>query len=247
MEKNITLKVRVFSDGSDDRYCITSSKEIALTLRNIAEKRKPVALYYGGANEFILTTLLGVDSHGLWLEQSKDHAANQKIANDDRLVVVGSHHNIKIQFPVYRPVLVEYQSHSAFFLPLPDKLFRLQRREYFRLMTPALNPLKCVIPGTDQNSNQLREITIMDISGGGIALTCEENDTELVPGESYSDCRIDLPEFGTIIGTIAVKNLAVLTDAAGQSYKRAGCELQNLDNSSIVLLHRYVLHLQRAK
>ena len=57
-------------------------------MRNIAEKRKPVALYYGGANEFILTTLLGVDSHGLWLEQSKDHAANQKIANDDRLVVV---------------------------------------------------------------------------------------------------------------------------------------------------------------
>ena len=114
-------------------------------------------------------------------------------------------------------------------------------------MTPALSPLKCVIPGTDQNSNQLREITIMDISGGGIALTCAETDTELVPGKSYPDCRINLPEFGTIIGTIAVKNLAVLTDAEGKSYKRAGCELQDLDNSSIVLLHRYVLHLQRAK
>lgn len=247
MEKDITLKVRVFSDGSDDRYCITSSKEIALTLRNIAEKRKPVALYYGGTNEFILTTLLGVDSHGLWLEQSEDCTTNQKIANDNRLVVVGSHHNIKIQFSVRRPALVEYQSHSAFLLPLPDKLFRLQRREYFRLMAPALNTLKCVIPGTDQDSNQLRVITIMDISGGGIALTCAENDTELVPGKSYPDCRIDLPEFGTIVGTIAVKNLAVLTDAEGTSYKRAGCELQGLDNSSIVLLHRYVLHLQRAK
>ena len=247
MEKDITLKVKIFSGGSDDRYCITSSKEIALTLRNIAEKRKPVALYYGGTNEFILTALLGVDSHGLWLEQSKDSMTDQKIADDNNLIVVGSHHNIKIQFSVCRPALVEYQSHPAFFLLLPDKLFRLQRREYFRLMTPALNPLKCVIPGTNQNSNQLREITIMDISGGGIALTCEENDTELVPGESYSDCRIDLPEFGTITGTIAVKNLAVLTDAAGGSYKRAGCELQNLDNSSMVLLHRYVLHLQRAK
>jgi len=68
-----------------------------------------------------------------------------------------------------------------------------------------------------------------------------------VPGESYQDCVIDIPEFGTITGTIMVRNLAVLTDAKGHSFKRAGCELQDLDNSSVLLLQRYVMHLQRNK
>jgi hypothetical protein len=85
----------------------------------------------------------------------------------------------------------------------------------------------------------------MDISSNGISLTCAEDDTELSPGESYSKCRIDLPEFGSIIGTIVVKNLAELANARGQSYRRAGCELKDLDNPSVIMLQRYVLQMQR--
>jgi c-di-GMP-binding flagellar brake protein YcgR len=247
MEKDITLKLEVFSSENDDEHCITSTKEIVSILRNIAKKKSRVALYFGGANKFILTTLLAIDAHGLWLEQSTDSTTNEVIAADHNLIVVGTHYNVKIQFSVPHPKLAEYQNYPAFFVPLPDKLFRLQRREYFRLMTPVANPLKCAIPGTNRSHDEAREVTIMDISSSGIALTCEENNTELLPGDCYSECRIELPEFGTITGTIMVKNLAILTDTMGRSYKRAGCELQNLDNSSAILLHRYVLHLQLVK
>ncbi|MBW8077141.1 MAG: hypothetical protein GJU76_03485 [Gallionella sp.] len=247
MKKDVTLKVKKFSSDSDEKYRITAAKEIEFVLRNVAVKGSRVALYFGAAKEFILTTLLHVDSHGLWLEQSKNSVTNQQIEADDDLIVVGSHDNVKIQFSAAQPAPVDYQGYPAFFLPLPHTLFRLQRREYFRLMTPVLNPLKCVIPVSDQNIDQPREITIMDISGGGVALTCEENNTELLPGKSYANCRIVLPEFGTISGTIVVRNLAVLTDALGKNYKRAGCELQDMDHPSAGLLHRYVMHLQRVK
>lgn len=247
MDKDITLKVKAFSAGTDDKYCITSIKEIVFTLREISGRRKPVALYFGAANEFILTAMLNVENDGVWLEQSPDDEVNKKIAASDNLIVVGSHFSVKIQFSSGKPVLQEHAGHKAFFLALPDKLFRLQRREYFRLTTPAVDPLKCVITPKSQADKPHREVTIMDISGGGIALTCEENDTELSPGETHPDCRIDLPEFGTIIGTIVVKNIAVLTNAEGKNFKRAGCEILNLDNPSKVMLHRYVLHLQRNK
>ena len=247
MDKDNTLKVKAFSGDSEDKYCITSAREIAFTLRDISERRRPVALYYGNANEFILATLLFVETHGLWLEQSPDGAINQKISASDDLIVVGSHLNVKIQFSSGKPSLEEHRGYKTFFLPLPEKLFRLQRREYFRLTTPATNPLKCVIASKLKTSKLPREVTVMDISIGGIGVICSEDDTELLPGISYPECRIDLPEFGTIIGKIVVKNMAVLTGASGQSFKRAGCELLNLDNPSKVLLHRYVLHLQRVK
>ncbi|MGB8516892.1 MAG: flagellar brake protein [Gallionella sp.] len=247
MEKDITLKVKIFSGSSDEKYCITSAKEIGFVLRNIADKGSRVALYFGNANDFILTTILGVDSQGLWLEQSKDQVKNQEILAAHDFVIVAAHNNVKVQFSLDKLTLAAYQDYQAFRLALPEKLFRLQRREYFRLMTPATHPLKCVIENKYQNREQPREVTIMDISGGGVALTCEESDTELLPGEVHPNCHIDLPEFGTISGTIVVKNLAVLTDGNGRSFKRAGCELQGMDSNSTVLLQRYVLHLQRNK
>ena len=247
MKKDITLKVEIFSSEADDKHRIASPKEIEFVLNNIVKNRERVALYYDDANEFVMTSLLGVDKNGLWLEQSPDGAINQKIAAASKLVVVSSHHNVKVQFTCGKPSVTLYQNLAAFALPLPDSLYRLQRREYFRLMTPALNTLKCAIPSPRLPKPQVREVTIMDISGSGIALTCSEDDADLVPGESYQGCRINIPDYGTITGTIMVRNIAVLTNAAGHSYKRAGCELQNLDNASGILLQRYVLHLQRTK
>lgn len=245
MEKDIPLKIEIFSNGEDDKYCITSAKEIEFVLHCIAEKVSRVALYYGDANDFILTTLLGADDTGLWLEQSPNGLDNRRITESSKLVFVSSHLQIKVQFTAHHAGSVVYQGYPAFYLPLPDSIYRLQRREYYRLTTPLHEPLRCVIPTVKSRTKQSRELIIMDISCGGVGLTCTETDTELVPGESYPGCRIDLPEVGTISGTTVVRNLVLLTSASGHAQKRAGCEFKDLDGHSIILLQRYVMNMQR--
>ena len=246
MKKDIPLKIEIFSSGEDDKHRLTSAKEIEFVLCCIADKGARVALYYGDANDFILTTLLDVDNKGLWLEQSPNESDNRRIAESNKLVFVSSHLQVKVQFTAHQVSTVVHQGYPAFYPPLPDSIYRLQRREYYRLIAPVIEPLHCVIATGRQPKKQLCEFTIMDISGGGIALTCAETDTELVPGESYPGCRIDLPEVGTISGTIEVKTLALLTSASGHIHKRAGCEFKNLDGQSIIMLQRYVTNMQRA-
>lgn len=245
MHKDIPLRIEMTCSTSDSKHSVTSIREITSVLQHIGEIGAKVALYYGTADEFILTTLLGVDKNGIWLEQSIDHTHNSNLANSHQLIFVSSLNKVKIQFATGLPHLVNYQHYPAIFIPMPDYLLRIQRREYFRLLTPALNPLKCSIPCKQTPLQQAREVTIMDISGGGIALTCAESDTELVPGERYENCRIEIPEFGTIVTTIAVKNLAIIAKPQGQNFKRAGCEFVNLESASQILLQRYVMHLQR--
>ena len=247
MKKDIPLKIESFSSLDDDKHRLISSKEIELVLRYIADEGARVALYYGDMHDFILTTLLAVNNKGLWLEQSPNDSENRRIAGSDKLVFVSSHLQVKVQFTARQVSTVVRQGYPAFYLPLPDGIYRLQRRENFRLMTPVSEPLRCVIAAGKQIQKLPCEFTIMDISGGGIALTCAEADTELVPGESYPDCRIDLPGVGTISGTIEVKTLALLTSASGHVHKRAGCEFKNLDRQSTLLLQRYVTNMQRAK
>lgn len=246
MKKDIPLKIEIFSSEEDDKHRLTSAKEIEFVLRYIAEKGVRVALYYGNANDFILTTLLDADNKGLWLEQSPNDQDNRRIAESNKLVFVSSHLQVKVQFTAHQVSAVVHQGYPAFYLPLPDSLYRLQRREYYRLIAPVIEPLRCVIATGSQPKKQPCEFTIMDISCGGIALTCAETDTELVPGESYPDCRIDLPEVGTINGTVEVKTLALLTSASGDIHKRAGCEFKSLDGQSTIMLQCYVTDMQRA-
>ncbi len=247
MEKDISLKIETLPLDNDGKHCISSPKEIKFVMHYIAEKGNRVALYYEDENNFILTTILAVDDAGLWLEQSPNASDNRRIAQSKRLIFVSSHLQIKVQFAASQASNAEYLGHPAFYLPLPDSLYRLQRREYYRLMTPVINPLRCVINRDAAPDKKPLEFVIMDISCGGVGLTCMESDTELTTGLSYPDCQIELPELGTIRGTIEVKNMVSLTSKSGSAYRRAGCEFKNLDGISANLLQRYVTNMQRTR
>lgn len=247
MEKDIPLKIEIFSGEENEKYRLTSAKEIKFVLRTLAVKGSRVALYYGDAHDFILTTILGVDDTGIWLEQSPNSSDNQLIIKSSKLVFVTSHLQIKIQFASNQVHSAIYENYSAFYLPLPDSLYRLQRREYYRLEMPAHDLLLCVIPADSPNAKQLREFTIMDISCGGVGLICAETDTEIAVGKTYVNCLIDLPEVGKISGTIVVKNLFLFSLESGLTQKHAGCEFKNLDGASTLLLQRYMINMQRTK
>lgn len=245
MEKATPLKIEILSSDSDDQYCITTRREIEFILQNIAKGGALIALYFSESNDFVLTRLLGVDATGLWLEQRPVAKENEHVLESRKLVFVCSHAQVKVQFTSEHAAAATYQGRPAFFISFPDHIYRLQRREYFRLTTPVSTPLRCVIPGAETVHHNPHEVTIMDISGGGVGLTCTEQDTVLIPGQTYQDCRIELPEIGEFYGTIEIKNLVRLSTASGQTVRRAGCEFKNLDGASTIMLQRYVTTMQR--
>jgi len=247
MEKDIPLNIEILSGEENEKYRLTSAKEIKFILRTLAARGSRIALYYGGADDFILTTVLGVDDTGVWLEPSSNSSDNQHIAESSKLIFVTSDLQIKIQFTTNHAHSAVYKNDAAFYLPLPDSLYRLQRREYYRLEMPTQYLLHCMIPAATPNAKQLSEFTIMDISCGGVGLICAETDTEIAVGKTYVNCLIDLPEVGKISGTIVVKNLFLLPMESGHTQKHAGCEFKNLDGASTLLLQRYVMNMQRIK
>lgn len=247
MEKDIPLKIEILSSDQDDQYCITSAREIEFVLQSIAKGTSRIALYYSDADDFILTMLLDVDASGLWLEQSQKADVNQRILESKKLIFVSSHNQVKVQFIASLPRATTFQGRPAFFLALPKSIHRLQRREYFRLATPVSDPLLCVIPNEQAEEHHKREVTIMDISGGGVGLTCAEQEAVLVPGQTYHDCLIDLRDIGDFYATIEVKNLVLLSTESGETVRRAGCEFKNLDGTSTNMLQRYVTAMQRTK
>lgn len=246
MEKDIPLTIETLS-GKDAEYLIVSEKEIEFVLRDMAEHGARVAVYYGGPGYLFLSTLLGVDHKGIWFEQSPDRVVNERIASSDDLIFVSAHMHAKVQFDAGHVSVAEYKKYPAFHLSLPKHVYRLQRRDFFRMPASISKPLRCRIAAKNASSPITEELTVMDISVGGVSLVCTESDIEIAAGDIYQDCQLDLPEMGTISGTLEVKNLATSNSPPGHTHKLAGCEFKNLDTRSANLLQRYVTNMQREK
>ncbi|HQS57106.1 MAG: hypothetical protein B7Y56_00945 [Gallionellales bacterium 35-53-114] len=244
MSKEPVLTIEKFRDGEEEKYLIHSPREIQLTLNAIAQKKLIGVLYFDNGQRFFKTLLLAANEKGLWFDVGPDADDNNLVPNSDDVIFVTMHNGAKVQFACRQVQTAVYASHPAFYCPLPQSLVRLQRRDYFRLPTSGDAPLKCIIPPAPAVSPHPVEITIMDISVGGIALTCRESNVALQEGKIYPDCRIELPDIGTLVVTIQVRNLFDVTSPSGVITRHAGCEFMQLDGKMSMLLQRYVAIMQ---
>lgn len=243
--KEVPLKIEMLSGKEESDYLISNPREIVSILQTIAQRKSRIALYYNEGSSMVLTMVLAADNDGVWVDASADPIDNRHIERSQRIVFVSTHNQAKVQFVAGDAVLGEYDGSPAFSLSLPRKLLRLQRRDYYRLVTPVTNPLKCIIRPVPDQLHSEHEITVMDISIGGVALVCEASGVELQPGMIYDHCRIELPEVGTIETSIEVKNNFEITARNGKVMRRAGCTFLKPDSVTTMLLQRYVARMQQ--
>lgn len=247
MQENIPLTIERLDAKQEGECRISSARQIQSLLHDMAEGGAIAALYYDGAQDFIMTSVLDVGDKGLWVEQGADEPKNRRVAESRRITLVGAHKQVKIQFVVDGVRAVTHQGYPAFYLPFPASLCRIQRREYYRLMLYQSEHLHCTIPVNRLPAVGEIEVPVMDISGGGLRLFYAGNEVDFVLGQVYGGCRINLPEAGTIGATLTVKNLVSIASRSGQMTQRVGCEFGDLDNASSVLLQRYVTSVQRLR
>lgn len=243
-EREIPLKIELLSNDEQSEFHIHSKREIQSILRGIVKTEALVALYYDNGNDFILTTLLGIDDQNMWLNVSPRETDNRRILTSQQIIFVSSHLQAKVQFVTHHINYSLFNDKNSFRLPIPHSLLHLQRREYFRLLVPVKRPLTCVISSKLSSQHPNNCPTIMDISVGGVALECQENDTEFQPGKTYPNCHINLPNIGILTATIRIKNIFKITTHNGKIKKRAGCEFLHLNGSMTILLQRYLTQLQ---
>lgn len=242
-KKEVSLKIEHLPSEKNIELRIYSEIEMQFLLQDMQKKKTRAALYYDGEKKFILTKLLVVNNEGLWLDIGPYAEENEHILQCDSLTFVGLHQQVKVQFEAHGIETALFNNEEAFYLPVPEYLLRIQRREYFRLSIPAKSPIMCNIPINPEKRGEpavMREVSILDISCGGIALLCEESETEFQRGKTYKDCQISLPNFGTVTVAIEVRNCADFTITSGLVKKRISCQFIRPNYQTTVLLQNYI-------
>jgi c-di-GMP-binding flagellar brake protein YcgR len=249
--KEVPLKVEHFYHDEDLNFRISSKKEMRSILQHIAEHGSRVALYFAHDHKFVLTTLLGVDERGMWLDIGPYPPDNKQLLLSEQITFVGIHRHVKVQFTVPEIESSTFENNSAFYMKLPGYMLRLQRREYFRMTVPAVPPVKCIIPIQPENPAEpviMHTVQLANISGGGVGvglgLLAEANETLLQPGKVFPGCRISIPGIGSLTVTLEVRGTIQFSTPYNAVHTYVGCQFIRMDNQTSVLLQRYITRLQ---
>lgn len=236
-------------DRADVRFTIYAAAEIAHVLKQTMQTRQLVTAYMDGSQDFALTSVLAVvpESKEVLLDRGPDQAANKRLLAAKKVMLVTSHDQVKVKFAASSVQEVQYQGYPAFRIAMPRWLVRIQRREHYRIATPISKPLICTIPLPQRGPGVQAETIVLDISCGGVALMDNHDALSFQIGEKYEACRIGLPEAGTLVISLEVRNAFDTPLKNGLTFRRCGLQFLDLKPSSENLVQRYIMHLERER
>jgi c-di-GMP-binding flagellar brake protein YcgR len=152
------------------------------------------------------------------------------------LVCVAFIENIKVQFSALSPKAAISRDYAAVSIRMPDRVLRLQRREYYRVRTPDSLSASCLVPYSG-DKEQYESVRVLDLSVGGLAMLAYPRHFDLSDGALVDRCFLDLPGIGTVTVRVRVAHVELTGDG---ELRRCGCEFVDLSPQARMMLQRYV-------
>lgn len=236
------------SSPDDSRFLVNSALEIVRTLRGLNHRNEMVSAFFNAGNDLLLTSVLDVqpENNAVILDYGSNDALNQRILKAEKIIFVTSLDSVKIQWISNQISEDSFEGRGAFRIAMPSQILRLQRRECYRLNTPLINPLKCVIPTGEEGASI--EVVLADISAGGIGVIIPPaTEIGFETGTVFPGCRIELPGVGTAEFTISVQSTWEVTMKNGHKNMRAGCKFTDMRPGIQSLIQRYIIKLERER
>ncbi len=228
---------------------VESRREITALLRSIGEKNQLIRMLVHGESDVCVTSILEVqpDQNTVLMDCSINQEQNQRILSAKGVSFETTLDKIRILFSAEKVAPATFEGSPAFKIALPASLIRLQRREYYRMTTPVTNPVRVVIPLPAELGGGSNTFPLADISCGGIAILDNKMLLGDTIGKNYADCRIDLPEIGTVQTTLQIRNSLDLTLLNNKSNRRLGCQFLDIPRPMLAHVQRYITRLERER
>ena len=232
--------------ADDSQYRVGSDVEVVYILNGLRKSAVPISAFFNRRREFLVTAVLFVSEERrcVVLDTGAGTDANARILQHLPVHFVCDQEGVRIQFDAHKMETVAFEGKPAFQIPLPSDLTKFQRREYYRLPTPVVNPVRCEIPAQD---DEPRRLVVSDISLGGLCLVGELAAQPPSIGTVLRDCRVPLPDVGTLYVDLTVRNTYVVTLKNGAVSRRTGVQFVKLGPAQEAMVQRYIIRQERER
>jgi c-di-GMP-binding flagellar brake protein YcgR len=228
-------------DGAHD-FGRRNPLEIGVQLRNLVNRGDFLTVQYAGGQ--LVTRLLDVDVRGRTFTFDWGALSDQ---NRGLLSATGCQFHaapegVRMEFVTGTPRETRFEGLPAFEADFPQVLFYVQRREYFRVDAPILDPYMC--SGRLPEGDSFR-FEVHDLSLGGVGMrTSDERVADLPMGTSLEDCELSLAAFGRLRLDLQLVSHRSLALPNGTQRYQLGFRFLTLPGSAENTLQRLITQLE---
>ncbi len=216
--------------------------EIGVALRNLANRGDFLTAQYGDAQ--IVTRLLDVDvtSHRFTFDWGGVAEQNRDVLQAPKLIFHAAPDGVRVEFTTATPRETSFDGRPAFEAEFPSVLYYMQRREYFRVEAPVLDPYICSgsLPGGDRF-----RFEVHDLSLGGVALrTTDERVADMELGVEIQDAELHFTATGKVTLDMKLVSHRESTTLKGDRRFTLGFKFTSMPGSAENTLQRLITQLE---
>jgi len=232
--------------GNLEKYRVYSKREIASILRNLKDKRQAIRMVFHHSGDVALTSVLYLDpaNQRVVLDRTKDEKLNQKILHMRNVKFEAILDKIKVFFTADGIQDCFFQDRPAFLIDLPEDMLRIQRREFYRVMTYRGYVR---VPVETPYGMDYVKATLKDLSAGGVSISDESSRLDSEIGKIYHGCQLFLPDVQPITVSLQVRNTHVALKDGGKTALRLGCQFVEISHGEAALIQRWISRIERER
>jgi flagellar brake protein len=224
------------------RFARLTPNEISIVLRMLVQRGDMLTV--AGAKGQIVSQLLEADvrEKRIVFDWGGVEEGNRALLLEKQLQFKAAPDGVRVEFTTDGAQAVEFEGRQAFEVPFPEKLYYFQRREYFRVPTPMLDPYTARGKYTDGASFRC---VVQDVSLGGIALrTDAARLAEIETHTVFNGITLDLGPFGQLDVDLELISPRVIAESNGTVRYVVGFRFVELSAHAEGVLQRLITKIE---
>ena len=226
----------------DSPYWIGNPLDIRQQFVRLSKRGERVLLWHGSEDAVVSIVLEVTASGDLLLDVGPDARTNARLLSLPQLVLTAQLDGIALVCAIGPLAQASHDRLPAFACDLPERLHRLQRREFHRMSIPAGHRTHCDIP---LGQPEPTRFSLYDISLGGLGLLESPAAAgRLSPGSVWQDCVLVLHDIGAVTADLEVRHTTGHALRSGHVSRKVGCQFLKLSPGAEPSIQRYITLLE---
>jgi c-di-GMP-binding flagellar brake protein YcgR len=169
------MSASLSNEEIEDKYFLLGQVEILNVLNDLAHRRENISVYFNAGQNFILTVILSARPDGLVFDLGGDPRSNTLLEKASQCVFMAFPDGIRVQFTGVSPQRFMWGDEEAFWVPIPQRVVRLQRRDSYRNHLPLSSGVRSKLYNIDAQVIGDWEVHDLSVGGFGIIVEGEPN------------------------------------------------------------------------
>ena len=234
---------------TDSDYLVKNAKMVFSHFSELVTKKCLISAHFGQRDNSFLTTIVGLDKKNniLDLDCAPLETLDQQLLTSSKVWFCTELDGIKVSFSGKGIKKIKVGSDWVLSMPIPDAIFWMQRRQYYRVKVPLSHSNSyCRITFKTGDTAETCTFQLNDLSIGGFSFFNPEPkwSEQLQPDCEFFDCTLHLNNGNQADISFVVKNHTQARNNPPSHQDRIGCMFHPLAPSVEASIQRYMQEIE---